>query len=107
MDLKVYYQKIREMEEKISGDSAVVVSRETANGGKEGTRTEVPRRAAAKLIVDGLARLATAAESEAFQQAMAEAKRRADQIAAASRVQFAVLSTAELDRFKGSSEERE
>ena len=100
MDLRVYYQKIREVEEKIIQEFVVVVSHATADGGKAGTLTEVMRRIAAKLIVDGLARLATGDETKAFQTAQAESKRVADQLAVASKVQLAVLSTDELAQLK-------
>ena len=101
MDLKLYYQKIREAEAKIVHDCAVVVSKETADGGKEGTFTEVARRVAAKLIVEGLARLATAAEARLFQETQAEARRVAEQVAAAGKIQLAVLSSAEVQKLRG------
>jgi len=106
MDLKLYYDKIREVETKILEEFAVVVSRETADGGKEGTKTEVARRLAAKLIVEGLARVANPEEVKVFRDALAEAQRVAEQVAAASRVQLAVLSSAELDRLRGASQKK-
>ena len=57
MDLRIYYQKLRDMEAKIPEEFPTVVSRETPDGGKAGTKTQVPRRMAAKLIVEGLADL--------------------------------------------------
>ena len=68
MDLQVYYQKIREMETKIADEFPLVVSMETADGGKGGTKTEVPRRLAAKLLVEGLARLASKDELKAYRE---------------------------------------
>ena len=56
MDLKLYYQKIRDLERDLKADYAVVVSLETPDGGKAGVRTEVPARTAAKMIVEGRAR---------------------------------------------------
>src|ERR1035441_7124302 len=53
MDLQVYYQKIRETEAKMADEFPLVVSMETADGGKSGTTTEVPRRLAAKMLVEG------------------------------------------------------
>jgi len=100
MDLRHYYQKIREIESKIAEEFTVVVSHETPDGGKAGTKTEVPRRLAAKMIVDGIARLAQDAEREAFDLAKAEAIRLAEQAAAAARVQIAVLSPSELERLR-------
>jgi hypothetical protein len=100
MDLRLYYAKVRETEEKISEEFPLVVSNETADGGKEGTKTEVPRRLAAKLTVDGQARLATPEETSAYREALAEGKRITDQAAAAARLQVAVLSTTELDQLR-------
>jgi hypothetical protein len=64
MDLRVYYRKIREVEATIPGTSTLVVSMDTPDGGKAGTITEVPRRVAAKMVVDGTAKLATEDEIE-------------------------------------------
>ena len=44
--------------DKDHGEFPLVVSVETSDGGKGGTKTEVPRRLAAKLLVEGQARLA-------------------------------------------------
>jgi len=100
MDLRLYYQKIRDAEAKIEDEFAVVVSRETADGGKEGTLTEVPRRIAAKMVVEGVAQLASPAQKQAFLKTTAEAKEMADQLAAAAQVRLTVLSSAELDKLK-------
>jgi hypothetical protein len=100
MDLQVYYQKIREMETKIVDEFPLVVSVETSDGGKNGTKTEVPRRLAAKLLVEGHARLASKDELKGHRESLAEAKRMAEREAAAARVQFTVLSTTELDRLR-------
>lgn len=64
MDLRVYYRKIREVEATIPGTSTAVVSLATPDGGKDGLITEVPRRVAAKMVVDGTAKLATDGEIE-------------------------------------------
>jgi hypothetical protein len=101
MDLQIYYKKIRETVEAIAEIATVIVSLETPDGGREGVRTEAPRRIAAKMVVEGSARLATAEEALEFRKQNAEAKRRADQLAAASRMQFAVVSPGELRNVKG------
>jgi hypothetical protein len=106
MDLTHYFQKIRDVEGTIAEEFTVVMSRETADGGKGGILTEVTKRLGAQLIVDGLARLATAAEREKFHAAHAEARRVAEQLAAASKVQLAVLSSSELERLRGSGKSK-
>ena len=100
MDLRLYYQKIREATSNIAEAFPVVVSKETADGGKAGILSEVTRAIAARLLVEGLARLASAQETDAFRQMQAEAKRLADQMAAADKVQLAVLSTEELQTLR-------
>jgi hypothetical protein len=101
MDLQLYYQKIREFAGTIEEEFPVVVSRETADGGKNGILTEVPAKLAAKMMVEGTARLAKPKEAEAFRQEQAERKRIADQEVAAAKVQLTVLSTDDLNRLKG------
>jgi hypothetical protein len=103
MDLKLYYQKIRDMEAKIADAFPIVVSLETPDGGKEGTKTEVPRRIAAKMIVEGIVHLAKEEEARVFRALQLEAVRVAEQIAAAAKVQLAVLTSAELDKLKGAA----
>jgi hypothetical protein len=103
MDLQLYYQKIRDVEGRIAEEYPIVVSHETADGGKGGNSTEVSRRVAAKLMVEGQARLASADEAKAFRDQVAEAKRLADQAEQAAKVQLTVLSTADLNRLKGQS----
>jgi hypothetical protein len=100
MDLKIYYQKIREVERQIEGDDAVVISLETSDGGRSGVATEVPKRLAAKMVVEGRARLAETAAARAFREKVAEAKRAADDLAAASRLQISVVSTNELQKLR-------
>ncbi len=101
MDLQIYYQKIRECAATIKEEFPLMVSVETPDGGKGGVLTEVAARLAAKMILDGIARFADAEESAAFRKAQAEAKRKAEQEAAAAKVQFAVLSTDDLSRLNG------
>jgi hypothetical protein len=100
MDLKGYYQKIRDIEARIAEEFPLVLSCETPDGGKEGIKTEVPKRLAAKLIADGLARLASAEEKALFNAAQAEAIRLAEQLAAAAKLQVTVLASSELERLK-------
>jgi hypothetical protein len=100
MDLRAYYQKIHEIESKIAEAFAVVVSLETADGGKAGTLTEVSPGIAAKMLADGSARLALSEEATAFREQQTEASRVAEQEAAAGRVHLSVVSTSELNQLK-------
>jgi len=100
MDLKNYYQKIRDVEAAIQERFAVVVSLETADGGKAGNLTEVPPRVAAKMVVERMARLATAEEAKKWRDEQADACRAAEQAAAANKVHFSVVPTGELNRLR-------
>lgn len=100
MDLKLYYQKIRDAETKIQDEFPVVISMETPDGGKEGTLTEVPRRIAARMSVDGMAQVVSPEQKQAFHQLQVEARRVAEQLAATAQVRLTVLSTTELDRLR-------
>jgi hypothetical protein len=97
MNLRNYFEKIRELEQKIAGDHAVVVSHETPDGGKAGARTEVPRRLAAKMVVDGVAHLAEPDEAETFRKAQAQAAADARERAAAANIQLTVVPAADLE----------
>ena len=100
MELRLYYQKIRDLESKIGDEFPLVVSNDTPDGGKQGMQTEVPRRLAAKMLVDGQVRLATSEEVAAYRESLAETQRVAEQAVLAARVQVSVLSTTELDQLR-------
>ena len=100
MDLRSYYKKIHDTEAELTGEYMVVVSLPTSEGGKEGVRTEVLRSGAAKLIVEGRARLATDAEAIEFYEASREARQTFDDEEAARRVQVMVIPSHDLKKPK-------
>ncbi len=59
MDIRGYFNKVREAEKLIDGTMAVIVSLDTPEGGKAGRSMEVGRSVAAHMMVDARARLAT------------------------------------------------
>jgi len=75
MDLRRYYQELRQKEAEIEGKDIYVVSLETADGGRAGVITQVPKAVGCRLIVEGKARLATREEAEQYEQE--EEKKRA------------------------------
>ena len=101
MDLKAFYQKLRQVEAGLTEKDVVVISRETPEGGKADVPIEVRREVAARLIVEGRARIATAEETTAFEEHQLEEKKAAEQHAAANRVQLTVISDADLRALKG------
>jgi hypothetical protein len=94
MNLRSYYQKIRETAEGIEAGDVWIESLDTRDGGKAGVFTQVSRQLAAKLIVDGKAKLADAATAE-----QAERRRSAMQGPGAG-VERLVVSLAGLDKAK-------
>lgn len=103
MDLRAFYQKIRQLEATIAADHVVVVSNETPEGGRAGMKAEVSRAIAARLVVEGRARLANADETTEFRDAASEAARKAEQAASANRLQLTVISDADLRALKGAN----
>jgi hypothetical protein len=101
MDLKSYYRKIRELEASIEEPHPVVVSLETPDGGRAGVMTEVFKFLAAKMVVEGRAQLASTEETAQFRAEIKEAKRAADEQTAASKVQVAIVSEADLRSLRG------
>lgn len=100
MDIRVYYQKIRTTEANIPSEHVVVVSQETPDGGRGGVRTEVSRSAAARLVVEGRARLATEAEASEFHAELSELRRQAEEAEAAAKVHVTLISDSELKSIK-------
>lgn len=68
MDLRRYYQELRQKEAEIEGKDIYVVSLATADGGRAGVITQVPKSIGCRLIVEGKARLATREEAEKYEQ---------------------------------------
>ncbi|MGA8599676.1 MAG: hypothetical protein WB676_33550 [Bryobacteraceae bacterium] len=91
MDLRQYFQKIRQVEGSIAEKYPLVTSLETEDGGKAGVVSEVPRYEAARTIVEGKARLATDEEKQAFQERLAAGLKAAEELEAAKRLQFGLL----------------
>jgi hypothetical protein len=100
MDLRLYYQKIRELERSFKATFPVVISQETPDGGTAGIKTEVPIHIAARMIVDGRAILASDEEAQEFQEQKIAAKKAADQLQAAGRMQVTVMSDSDMQVLK-------
>jgi hypothetical protein len=97
MDLRVYYQRIRETREKLADKDIVVISCETQDGGKAGVCAEVPRDLAAKMLVDGTVALANDDVAAEFRRGQVAAKEEADRELAATKIPLTVVPTAELN----------
>jgi hypothetical protein len=104
MDLRIYYTKIREQEAKIGCEFPIVVSAETQDGGKAGVKTEVPKRIAAKMIIDGVARLARGPETDAFMAERDAAVRAAQEAAETTKLAVNIITSSGLERLKAASE---
>jgi hypothetical protein len=94
MDMKDFYQRMKELEKSIPGAYVVIVSLATPDGGREGQETEVPKSVAARLVLDKKARLATEEETEAFEVRKQEEREKAE---AASREERLPVSTTRAD----------
>ncbi len=92
MDLKAYYQRIREIAAAIPGESVVVVSRATPDGGRAGHFTEVPRDVAARMVADGIADLAGEADAARFAEETQIRQREEEHRRAAARIQVNLIT---------------
>jgi uncharacterized Fe-S cluster-containing radical SAM superfamily enzyme len=103
MDLRLFYQKLRKIEHEIADTHVIVVSNETPDGGRAGQKSEVSRSIAARLILEGRARLATAEEATEYRAGVEVALRDAEQRAMAEKVQVNLITDADLRAIKTSS----
>lgn len=100
MDVRAYYRKIRETEALLRGDHFIVVSLDTAEGGKAGVRTEVSKATAAKLITEDRARVASDEEGLEFYEMQREERERVEAEQAARRMQVMVIPQHDLRKPK-------
>jgi len=100
MDLRAFFQKLRKLEQEITEPHVIVVSQETADGGRAGQLSEVSRSIAARLILEGQAHLASAEQAEEFRAAARRALEAAQQREIAGKVQVNVISDADLRAMK-------
>ncbi len=91
MDLRAYYKKVREQEATLPTPQAVVISVATPDGGRPGVATEVSTPIAARMLVEGSARVATDEEASEFRARNEREKRAAEDAAAASKLQVVVI----------------
>lgn len=92
MDVRQYYKKLRELEASLPEADAVVVSFETPDGGKAGVLTEVPRRNACQLMLEGRAEVVSQAQAKEFRQNEAAKREEFKRIQAAGKIQFQVVA---------------
>lgn len=92
MDIRAYFQKVRQTEQSISAPWVVVISQETSDGGKAGQANEVSRDVAAQLIVEGRAKLASESEAREYRDDLERLRTAAEQERSAGKVQIALLS---------------
>lgn len=78
MNVAQYYEKLRAVEGSLASGYVWITSEATRDGGVAGRTTEVSRATAARLIVQGIARLASAEEWEAARKHDAAEIRRAE-----------------------------
>ena len=100
MDLRVFYQKLRKVEQEIADPHVVGVSNETPDGGRAGQKSEVSRNMAARLVVEGKARLASPEESAEFRSVIEQGRQEAEQRALAQKIQVNVVSEADFRMIK-------
>ena len=100
MNMRQFYQKIKEVEGSILTAELVIVSNDTPDGGKAGVKSEVKRSVASRMIAEGHARIATEEETQTFRRETEEGFQRGQEAIHSAKVQLAVLSDAEMKAIK-------
>ncbi len=100
MNLKEYFRAVEAQEASIEDAFVLVISLSTPNGGKEGVVSEVNRTTAAKLLVEGKARLATPEEVAQVREEQEETRRRRELAALQDRIRMSRLAEVELETLK-------
>ncbi len=100
MDLRVFFQKVRQLEKEIAGSHAVVVSNETPDGGRPGQISEVAKGVAARMIVEGKARLATPEERAQYQAEVARGIEAAKRRELMGKAQVRLLSDSDIESLR-------
>lgn len=103
MDLKDFYKRIREVEAGIEETFPLIVSFSTTDGGKAGVIAEVNRYNAARSVVEGKARLATAEESAAHRANVARERLAIQEEEAKRKLSVTVISAEDLREIKGAA----
>lgn len=98
MDLRVYYQKIRDAVASVPTEFAVMISHSTGDGGQAGVAVEVTRQIAARMLVEGTAKIASAEQAAEFQLKKAAEFQNAAVAAAAARVEVTMVPSDDLKR---------
>jgi hypothetical protein len=68
MDLRAYFQRIREIERTLASPTVLISSLATADGGRAGRLTAVAASLAARMIADGKCRVATDNERAEYER---------------------------------------
>jgi hypothetical protein len=96
MNVKAYYQKIRELEQTLTDSFVVIVSHDTPDGGRGGLLTEVPKHLAARMIADERAHLASEDATLQFREKSADATRTAEELLLADQRHVRSMPASEL-----------
>jgi len=102
MDLQKYYGRIRSMEREIAEEYPVIVSLKTPDGGQADVFTEAPRALAARLIVEGKARLASEREAQEFRQKQALERQQREEEELGGKLRLRVISDKDLELIQSS-----
>lgn len=92
MDVKGYFRRLREKEAELPDGDLVVVSEATADGGKAGVLSVVPKQIASRLLVEGRARLASEEEQRRFEREEKAAREAWQKLQEAQRIHVQLMN---------------
>jgi hypothetical protein len=107
MDLQLHYNKMRQEESRMTTEFPVIISHETADGGRAGIMAEVTRRIAARFITLGLARIANGEEEKTFQDLKLQARQMAIKALEDATVSATALTLKGLEKLQAAARPKE
>ena len=105
MDIRAFFQEVRDVEATLRGAFVVISSLATPNGGRAGVLVETGRAQAAILIAERKARVATEEEAEGYHAEMEAARIEFEQRAQSS-LRVAVLSEEDVRALRPAAKKR-
>ena len=101
MNLRTFFQRVRELKRDLGPGPVVIVSQDTSDGGVEGATVEASTEVAARLIAEGKARVASEEEARKYRADQQEAYLRALEAQEAQRAYYLPVTRESLKQMSG------
>jgi hypothetical protein len=100
MNLRKYYEEVKQVREKLESEFVYLTTSETPNGGVEGRVFEVAADTAARMLVDRVARLSTEDEVAAYLVEAAKLRHAAQEEQMKSRLRVSLVQEPQFEFYQ-------